>query len=124
MERLGMWWWMKKAIRYRRKYLKANPFPRPMSTVVVKPEMLKNYKEDIFGKDNFIYYGEVPNDPEHCIVQRLRGGELEESEQGKKYGYLPFKAHCYEFKEATDEEMGYDFVEFDWKGNVIKKEIE
>jgi len=91
-------------IRAHKKHRKANPFPRPMATVVVKPEALNNYTEDIFGTDLFIYFGEIPNKHEHCIIQRLQGNV--ESEQAKKYGYLPFEAHCYEFKEATDEEMG------------------
>ena len=109
-------WLVFKIIRANKKRRKANPFPRPMSTVIVEPESRKNYTEDIFGKDCFIYFGEVPNDSSHCIVQRLRGGE-EESELGIKYGYLPFKAHCYEFKEASDEEMGYEVFHFDNEGN-------
>lgn len=120
-EQLKNWYDISKSNRAYKKHRKANPFPRAMATVVAHPEALKNYEEDIFGKDLFIYFGEVPNDNSHCIVQRLRHYS-EESEQGKKYGYLPFKAHCYEFKEATDEDMGYVIVNFDKNGNVIESE--
>ena len=71
--------------------------PRQYSLVVFdressSEEIYEKYYKDIFGERTFIFFGEVPNAPGHCI--------LGEFETGKMIGMF----HTENFREATEDE--------------------